>query len=98
MKTQSEYQVRSVYDTYTKAQVEQQVSFVIVYRATTTMAITECIPAWGNIVKRKILKTLKYVNIYHVEPTGVTVHNFGHVVCSVNSKTLILVTAVLTSY
>ena len=45
-------------------------------RATTTTAIKEYIPAWRNIVKRKIFKTLKYVNIYHVEPTGVTVHNF----------------------
>ena len=52
-----------------------QVRFVKVDRVAATTDVKYYIPARGNTGKRKILK---YVNMFHVQPTGDTVHNFGH--------------------
>ena len=55
-----------------------QVRFVKVDRVAARTDVKYYIPARGNTGKRKILKILKYVNMFHVQPTGDTVHNFGH--------------------
>ena len=52
-----------------------QVRFVKVDRVAAKTDVKYYIPARGNTGKRKILK---YVNMFHVQPTGDTVHNFGH--------------------